>query len=157
VRQTLAVLIVLAALTTLLTALARLLAATLLLLARLLAAALLSTALLTALLATLLLLTALLATLLLLTRTLIRILVLAHFASFRCWCRSKFTFDAPRPNAWDNVPHLAWFRTVHIAIAPEPRAMPANSLVNVTTTEGRPTWDAIFCSGCLAFRFRFCC
>jgi hypothetical protein len=147
VRQTLAVLIVLAALTTLLTALARLLAATLLLLARLLAAALLSTA----------LLTALLATLLLLTRTLIRILVLAHFASFRCWCRSKFTFDAPRPNAWDNVPHLAWFRTVHIAIAPEPRAMPANSLVNVTTTEGRPTWDAIFCSGCLAFRFRFCC
>jgi hypothetical protein len=147
VRQTLAVLIVLAALTTLLTALARLLAATLLLLARLLAAALLSTA----------LLTALLATLLLLTRALIRILVLAHFASFRCWCRSKFTFDAPRPNAWDNVPHLAWFPTVHIVIAPEPRAMPANSLVNVTTTEGRPTWDAIFCSGCLAFRFRFCC
>jgi hypothetical protein len=141
------VLAALAALTTLLAALARLLTAALLLLARLLAAALLPAA----------LLTTLLAALLLLTRTLIRILVLAHFASFRCECRSKFTFDAPRPDAWDNVPHLAWFRGVAFVIAPEPRAILANSLVNVTTTEGRPTWDATFCSGCLAYRFRFCC
>src|ERR1700760_2307303 len=111
----LAVLIVLTTLAALLTALARLLTAALLLLARLLAAALLSAA----------LLAALLATLLLLTRTVIRILILAHFASFRCWCRSKVTFDAPRPNAWDNVPHLAWFRRVTFVIAAEPRAIPA--------------------------------
>jgi hypothetical protein len=147
----LAILIVLTALTalaTLLSALARTLSRlALLLLARLLAAALLPAA----------LLTTLLAALLLLTRTLIRILILAHFASFRCWCRSKFTFDAPRPNAWDNVPHLPWFRGAGFVIAPEPRAILANLLVNVTTTEGRPTWDVIFCSGCLAYRFRFCC
>jgi hypothetical protein len=75
----LAVLIVLAALAALLAALTRLLTAALLLLARLLSAALLAAA----------LLATLLATLLLLTWTLIRILILAHFASFRCWCRSK--------------------------------------------------------------------
>jgi hypothetical protein len=143
----LAVLIVLTALTALLAALARLLTSALLLLARLLAAALLAAA----------LLATLLAALLLLTRALIRILILAHFASFRCWCRSKFSFDAPRPNAWGNVPHPAWFRGAGFVIAPEPRAMPANSLLNVTTTEGRPTWDAIFCFGYSAYRFRFCC
>ena len=144
----LAVLIVLAALlAALLSALTRLLTAALLLLARLLSAALLAAA----------LLAALLATLLLLTWTLIRILILAHFASFRCWCRSK----------------------VHLRCSPAQRLgqrsatglVPARAFRDSggttrntcefscqrQTTEGRPTWDAIFCCGCLAYRFRFYC
>jgi hypothetical protein len=96
----------------LLTALARLLPATLLLLARLLAAALLPAA----------LLATLLAALLLLAWLLIGILILSHFISFRCWCRSKFGFDAPRPNARDNVRWRTWFLPSFATWATEPPA-----------------------------------
>jgi hypothetical protein len=115
---------VLAALTTLpalLTTLPRTLSRlALLLLARLLAAALLPAA----------LLATLSAALLLLAWTLIGILILSHFISFRCWYRSKFVFDAPRPNARDN----AWWRTRFLSSfasrAAEPPARPVNSPLN---------------------------
>lgn len=84
------------ALLTALTGLARL---PLLLLTGLLAAALLAT-----------LLATLLTTLLLLAR-LARLLIriLAHFISFQLLAGSKCVFDAPRPNALNNVPRKASF------------------------------------------------